>query len=244
VADSASQSGSWEDLSPSEVIPELVDGTPPDLSTQESESTDKTNILNPAPGTCHACGLIVERAPGARGRVPKYHPDCRPLKSTTTRIPGVRVSAAEKRANEEADMAVAIVRRGLVKVAMMISMIDKYDAFCIMVSIPEVCANLRAVLVRVDWLRYEILAVTAGGSLLGLGLSLLTMILPMAAHHGFLPGKKIRDILVKVPYTVDAINNRLAEGEEGMMNLMREQLRQHNSAEANKRQAAPHAAAS
>ena len=47
---------------------------------------DEVSSIPPEGPLCGTCGKIIERKPGARGRAPKYHPECRPsAKKTGTR---------------------------------------------------------------------------------------------------------------------------------------------------------------
>lgn len=211
-----SPNGSWDNLAPATPIT--------DLPTAD----DKEDIpTKPEPGMCATCGDPIVREPGARGRMPKYHPDCRPLKSAG----GATVSRGRaNKAEAEADQAIAAFKSMVVKAAIMLSMLDRYDAFCIMVALPQVCENLRGVLVRYESFRKEMLAISSGGSVFGLIVAVLMMVLPMAAHHGLLPSKKVAQVLVNAPFTLHKIQQKLAEGEASLTKLMEEQLTAVNNA--------------
>lgn len=214
-----SLTGSWaDDLPPAEdeaVLPEPAPPTP-----------DKIGSVPTTPGTCAACGEIIIREPGTRGRLPKYHPECRPLKSATTNIGGTSSGGRTSKAEREADEAIEAFKSVVVKGVIMLSMVEKYDAFVIMVQLPQICENLRGVLLRYEGFRREMLALKGGGSIFALILSVLMLFLPMAAHHGLIRGKMIAEVLMKAPFTMHKIQMKLAEGTESLTRLMEEQLMQ------------------
>ena len=196
----------FNDLAPAEVAPDLAPASAkPDVE----------------PGTCATCGDAIVREPGARGRMPKYHPDCRPTKSTSTTP---RVGGRSDKVEKEATQALAAFEGMVVKAAIMLSMVDRYDAFCLMVGWSQVKPNLFEVLKRYAPFRKEMLAIQTGGSILGLILSVIMILAPIAAHHGLIPGKHIAQILVNAPFTLHKIQQKLAEGTAGLTALMEEQL--------------------
>jgi hypothetical protein len=117
----------------------------------------------------------------------------------------------------------------------MLSVVDRFDAFCVMVALPNVCDNLRGVLIRYDGMRKEMLAMQTGGSIFGLILAVVMMLLPMCAHHGFLGRGKTAQLLMEMPFTMLKIAQRLKEGSESLTRMMEEQLRA--AAAANRQQA-------
>jgi hypothetical protein len=174
-------------------------------------------------GICATCLEPIIREPGARGRMPKYHPDCRPLK--TASVSATATKARAGRAEAEADQCIVAFQQLVTKTAVMLSVVDRYDAFCIMVALPNLCENLKGVLIRYESFRKEMLAMKTGGSIFGLILAVLMLSLPMAAHHGFLGRGKTAQLLMEMPFTMLKIAQRLKEGSESLTKMMEEQLR-------------------
>lgn len=191
-----------------------------DLPPAPESKPDRTEAVEP--GTCAVCREPIVREPGSRGRMPKYHPDCRPLKSAGSSA--AATSRRNSKAEAEADEAIAAFKGLVVKAAMMLAVADKYDAFCIMVSLPQICDNLRGVLIRYDSFRKEFLGIKGGGSIIGLGVSVLMLALPIASHHGLIPSASVAKLLVNMPFTLHKIQQKLAEGEAALTKLMEEQL--------------------
>ena len=204
----------WDSLPDSEP---LITLPPPVENKPDAVGEEKA----PTPGVCAACGETITRAPGARGRMPKYHPDCRPIRSVNT---GSVASGRSTKAEREADECIRKLRSGAMKVILMLSMLNKFDAFCIMVNLPTFFDNLRGVLIRYESFRREVLAASAGGSIFGLGLAVLMMGLPIAANHRLIRSRVAVQVLMNAPFTLHKLNTKLAEGEAGLTNLMNEQL--------------------
>jgi hypothetical protein len=133
----------------------------------------------------------------------------------------------------------------MTKIALMLSMVDTYDAFCVMVYIPEICQNLRGLLLRYEWLRREFLAIGTGGSVLGLVVSVGMMVLPMLAHHGIISSKRVGTILLNSPFVMKKLAERMEEGEEALTRIMAETVKAQAQAkkEAEKNRATVDAAA-
>lgn len=202
----------WDDLPPVETV-----------NLPEPEPT-RPDIKDVPAGSCVGCGQPIERKPGSRGRLPKYHEECRPLKAASSASPRVATGRRSTKATEEADQVIEMFKSGAVKACLMLSMVDRYDAFCIMVSLPQICENLHGVLLRYEGFRREMLALKGGGSVLALIITCLMCVLPIAAHHGLIPVKRATEVLVQAPFTLHQISQRLKEGEAALTELMREQL--------------------
>jgi hypothetical protein len=153
-------------------------------------------------------------------------------------VSGVSTTRRNTRAVAEADEAIAAFKGAVVKGVMLLSMVDKYDAFCVMVALPQVCENLHGVLVRYESFRKEMLSIKGGGSVLGLCLSVLMCCLPILAHHGLIPGKSVAQVLVNAPFTLHKIQLKLAEGEAALTALMKEQLDAMHAAQAAQKKSA------
>lgn len=220
------ESASWDNLPPAEPV------TLPEAPQDKPDATG--DAAKPAPGICAACGDPIVREPGARGRMPKYHPDCKPTRVASQVSTGVTRGRGAAKAEAEATECVAAFQSLVTKSAVMLSVVDRYDAFCVMVALPQISENLRGVLVRYDKLRKEMLAMQTGGSIFGLGLAVLMMALPMCAHHGILGKGQTAKLLLEMPFTLLRIQERLKEGSAALTKMMEEQLRA--AAEANRRQ--------
>jgi hypothetical protein len=199
-ATSVSQDSFWE----SAEVPDATE-LPPD---------DSTEILNAPTNTCPTCGEEVVREPGKRGRVPKYHPECRPSARRTS-VTGtgrmVRANKKEQEAAEQVELMIEQCRRGIAKMVFILSIADPYCAFVIHVNTPEILDNLRPVLMKFEWLRRQANNASTGAAVLGLILSIFTTILPIAAHHGLVPGKKVALILMNMPIFLHRLQVRVAE---------------------------------
>jgi hypothetical protein len=155
--------------------------------------------------------------------MPKYHPDCRP----TAKAPTSSGTVGTRRSNKveaEALEALAAFEGIVTKSAIMLSMVDKYDAFCLMVGWQQIKPNLLGVLKKYAGFRKEVLSWSAGGSIAGLIISVIMVIAPIAAHHGLIPGKHLAQILVNAPFTLHKITQKLNEGAAGLSTLMQEQF--------------------
>jgi tetrahydromethanopterin S-methyltransferase subunit F len=228
--DFSASDSEWEGLPPAEETPDL----PPVID-------QKPDVL--PSGLCQGCGEPIVREPGTRGRLPKFHPDCRPLKSagSSTAQPSVRSNARNTRAAAEAEAVVAAIQKQIIQAAVMLSVVDRFDAYSVMVALPNVCTNLKGVLARNDKLRKEFMNLGSGGSIIGLILSIVMMFLPMAAHHGLLGKGNAAKLLVEMPFTLMKIQQRLKEGTEALTKMMAEQLQK--AKEENLKQSAPQPAA-
>lgn len=206
----------------------MADSTSPDSSWDGSEfppateyvetqlPPDKTEIINPPAKVCPTCGEEVLRTPGQRGRVAKYHPECRPSKAATS-ISGsprvVRVSKQEQIAAEQVEILIEQARTALGKAVMLLSIVEPYDAFVLHVNSIELLANLRVVLMRFEWARSAALNAQTGGSVFGLFLTMLTTALPILAHHNLIPAKKVAAILINLPIFMQRMQERAAEND-------------------------------
>lgn len=202
----------WEDLPPPQDLPEGAD--PPEDATPEE-----------AP-LCPVCEKPIIRDPSWK-RMHKYHDEC---KDQVSHHAGGGSGGTPKRtrtgakAEREADRCEEILRGALVKLALGVSVVDRYDAACIMMNVPAVCASFRATCLRYEDLRKEFLRIPEGGSVFGLVFSLVMMLAPMAAHHGLIPGRQIPAMLSNLPFAMYRLQERLSQGEEGLRTLMTEQV--------------------
>lgn len=200
------------------------DDLPPAEEIQLPPAMDaKPDVGEETPaGICSGCNEVIVRAPGARGRIPKMHPECRPLKVAGGSSSGTARGQATK--VRESDEAVAAFKSLVTKGAIMLSIVDRFDAFCIMSSLPQIADNLHGVCMRYDGFRKEMLAIKGGGSIFGLIISTLMLALPIAAHHGLIPSKRAAELLVNAPVTLFQINQKLADGTASLAALMKEQM--------------------
>lgn len=195
--------------------PEASEAPPPEPEPESSDVKPETNV-------CPTCGDNIVRLPGMRGRLPKYHPSCKP--SATRRASdslGISVrKGGNAKAEREASEVIVMVKKQLIQGAIALSIVDKYSGFVIMSMTPRLCENLHGVLVRYDSFRRDALAMKSGGSVFGLVLAVLMMLIPIAAHHGLIPGAKLRQLLENMPVTMFKLAQRMKEGEEALSQMM------------------------
>lgn len=200
----------WEELAP-----------PTDLEPDPNETPDTTPADGPI---CPTCGEVIQKDPSWK-RMHKYHDGCQPTgRESSGGSASPRRTRTGGKAEKEADRCEELLRGFFVKAALAISVIDKFDAFCIMVNAPAVCTSFRAVCLRYDDLRKEFLKVPEGGSVFGLVMSAAFMALPIAAHHGLIPSKRIAEMMVQTPVMLYGVMNKMQEGEDGLKVMMREHM--------------------
>lgn len=66
--------------------------------------------------------------------------------------------------------------------------------------------------------------VKSGGSIVGLAMSVAFMVVPILAHHGLIPSRKVAETMVRLPYLLFTLHDRMRQGEEAMTVLMKEQM--------------------
>jgi hypothetical protein len=206
-------------------LPEATPDLPPVVEAKE----DRT----PETKECPGCGNVITREPGSRGRLPKYHPDCKP--TTRERIIGSSTRAANARntkAAAEADECIATFKAAMVKLAMGVAIVDRYDGFAVMAALPDACNNLRGVLIAHDSWRKDFLAIKSGGSIIGLIISGLMMLIPIIAHHGLVPSKRISELLVNLPITMFRIQQQMAKGEASLTSMLNDMANGVNPVQA------------
>jgi hypothetical protein len=101
----------------------------------------------------------------------------------------------------------------MMKTSLMLAIIDPYDAMVVNIGAQEIGKNLRAILVRHDAWRRDMLAMAEGGSIIGLCAAVIMTALPILAHHGLIPNEKMREILVKTPHMLLKLNEKLDQGQ-------------------------------
>jgi len=212
--DSHSGDSSWE----SDGFPELQ---------EEPLPPDNTELINPPENVCPVCTEEIVREPGKKGRLPKYHPECKPVKgSATTGARAVRVAAKDRAIAEEVEATLAQVESKIRGAVMMLAVVEPYDAFVLYVNMPKLLDNLRPILMRYPGLRQQAGTVSTAAAIFGLVITVLTILLPMAAHHGLIPSKKIAKILAAVPMFMKQMNDVMDSGidvADMLMSRIREQ---------------------
>lgn len=209
----------WDHIpDPQDIPPDTVPDEPPDptlVETQPStvEEKDASNI-------CPVCGEPIFRKPGTRGRLPKYHPHCRPSKVATASTRGTKQVQNEN----EVALAVAAVRKKLMQGVWLLSMVNQFDAFCIAIAVPDICDNLAGVCERYPRFRKELIGVEGKGSIFGLVISVITVILPILANHKLIPSKFITKIMLQLPAVLHKMHQNLEQGPERMADIMFEKL--------------------
>lgn len=185
----------------------------------EPESTDKT----PESKLCPTCSEPIYREPGSRGRMPKYHPDCRP--STSTRVKNVfgtdpRPRSADRKKQAEADEVIAFVKAKLATSCTALLLVDQYTGMVWMMAVPGICDNLHGILVANDSFRRQMLAAKGGGSWIGLAISLLIPIAATCARFGLLPNGRIQEIAKNLPIMLHKISQRMKQGDAAMNDML------------------------
>ena len=187
----------------------------PDAVATTPQQPDDTTLLNAASNVCPVCGDVVERVPGSRGRLPKYHPECRPTKSTRSSSPRtLKVSKAEEQAAIETERILEHLASRLTKAVMLLAIVEPYDALVLRIGTPDLLDNLRPVLMRYDKLRAFAGATDTGGSVFGLVMAIASIALPIAAHHKLIPSKRVAQFLLQAPMFMLSIQKRMADGNE------------------------------
>jgi len=209
----------------------------PQLETEpQPESADATEFMNPPPNACPTCGEEVVKEPGQKRRR-KYHEECKPSARGRTAATGtraVRVVAKDREAAEQVELALDRMRTAIAKGVALLALVEPYDAFVLHVNSKELIENMRPILMRFPWLREQAGNATAIGSIVGLAITLCTTALPILAHHGFIPAKKVTPFLIQIPVIMQRMQQRLADAEQGHED-MGEELLARLAEEQNKR---------
>lgn len=186
----------------------------------EPESSDRT----PDTKICPTCDKSIYRVPGSRGRMPRFHPECRPsamgrlkdaVGGTTRRSP-----TADAKKGREADEVIAFVKPKFVQGATALMLFDHYDGFVMMTAIPGICDNLHGILVAHDGFRKQMLQAKGGGSILGLVVALAIPVAAICAHHGLIPSTRVAEIVRNLPIMLHKISLRMKQGEGAMNDMM------------------------
>lgn len=215
----------WTELPPPEESP-----------VPEPQTADTDSVPTEAP-LCPVCNEPIIRDPSWK-RMHKYHDWCKDKASASgAQTPrGSRTTGAGK-AEKEADYIVSQFRSALVRGALLLAVVDRYDGFCVMVSVDSFCSNLRAILIQYDRLRKSFLGASAGGSVFGLVLSLLMMALPVAAHHKLIPSKHVTDMMLNLPFYLLRLSQQVQQSEQNLAEMMQDEMRKAREEKQKKEQA-------
>lgn len=205
----------WADLAPPINLPPAIEA-PPDKRPEDAP-------------LCPVCNEPIIRDPSWK-RMRKYHPECAGSVShhAVAGEDGTKRRSTGKAADKEADRCEEILRGFMVKAALAVSIVDRFDAFCIMVNAPAVCSSFRAVCIRYPDLRKEFLRVPEGGSVFSLVAAMAFMAAPIAAHHGLIPSKRVAEMLVNLPLSLYKLHERMKQGEEGLTSMMKDHMEAMN----------------
>jgi len=66
---------------------------------------------------------------------------------------------------------------------------------------------------------------SGGGSAFGLAASLMFIVLPVAAHHGLIPSRKIAELLVNLPFAMLKLAEQVKESEENLTAYMEREMK-------------------
>lgn len=169
-------------------------------SPELEQPADNTEWINPPQNACPVCGLEVVKQPHQKRR-PKYHAECKPSRgaASTDRSRAVRVIAKDRADAEQVEMVLDRVRKALAKAVMLTALADPFDALVIHVNSEDFIEHLRPLLMRFPWLREQGANANAIGAIVGLGITALTTLLPILAHHNMFPIKKLIPLLMDLP---------------------------------------------
>ncbi len=222
---------------------ELPDAVESDELPPDPIPNDDTRIINPSAGHCPECGLEIIREPGQRGRLPKYHPECKPTGKRASVSGGgnvIRVSKAKQDVADQVEVFLEDLRRKLLKATMLLSVVDPYDAFVLHVNTPDLLDNLRAILMRYDWARKAAGIASTGGSVVGFVIALATTVLPIMAHHNLIPVKRVSAFLLNIPSMMLRMQQIAASGDdtdvtETLLQKMQQRMRAQQEEEMRRR---------
>lgn len=213
---------------------------PPARTGEEPPPDDDTGWVNPPENACPVCGFEVVKQPGQKRR-PKYHAQCKPTRGKAASGPRpVRVTSQERQAAEQVEMALDRLRAALTKAVLGLSMFDPYDALVLRINSEELVENCRPLLMRFPALREGAANATAGASILGLVFTLLSIGLPIMAHHNLIPMKKFVPMLLNLPFLLMKMQERMASESDGTLEedlVARVEMEQRKKKEAQMRAA-------
>lgn len=197
TVDSALPDGSWD----ADFADAFVQGLPTDLPPELPP--DKTEWINPPQNACPVCGEEVVKEPHMKRR-PKYHPECKPQrgKAASDSPRSVRVVAKDRQAAEEVEAVLDRLRSALRKAVLFTAMADPFDALVIHINSDDIVNNCRPLLMRFPALREQGNNASAAGAIFGLVTTVFTTLLPILAHHGLFPIKKLVPLLMNLPMTM------------------------------------------
>lgn len=211
-----------EAVSDLEDLPEpegLGEDTTPEEPSRELVTVDSPQETIKEGPICPVCDEVIIRAPGARGRAPKYHPHCRPSKQTSA---GRGAKAVE--VDNSVGYLVDQIRKKMMIGAMLLATISPYDGFCIAIAIPDLCTQISTILEGSPKLRESLKKGSTLNAWLMFGITLVTVLLPIMANHKMIPGKWVRNVLINLPRVLHQLHKKMEEGPEKMADEMFNQL--------------------
>lgn len=195
----------------------------------EAEQTRKPDTTPDDPKVCPECGEPITRAPGARGRLPKYHPGCRPSKTGVSGgSSGTRGSTRKPstKAENEAEALAEKFRQVLNKAAILAGTVDPFDGYAIVVQSKPMSGHFKSVLLEYPQLRKRLSETSSSGGVMGMVLCALMIAGPILAHHGIIPekvgGKPVGETLIKLPELLQAFGAKVDEAESELAESFRE----------------------
>lgn len=138
---------------------------------------------------CIECGTILEYS--GRGRKPKYCEEHKP-QSHKAGEGKTRRTGSTKADRESQELATAYLTQ-LKKAAAYVAMVDPYDGFVIMAASDSNAQLFQGVIANNDKLRQYLSATQGQGGIVAYALStLMTIALPILAHHKLIPAEITR----------------------------------------------------
>lgn len=192
-----------------------LDESPSENYSDSEASSDRTPESSDAK-LCKGCGDPITRGPGVRGRLPDYHPGCRP--AGKPKSSGGTGKGSRTKAEQEADFLAEKFRQQLNKTAIVVGVLDPFDGYAIVVQSKPMSENARNVLLHYDRLRKALMNGESSGGVAGLVLSSLFIALPILAHHGIIPaeiaGRPIGQFLEGLPKMLKKFQQKSEEAEK------------------------------
>jgi hypothetical protein len=122
------------------------------------------------------------------------------------------VTSKDRAIAEQIEQILDRAQRQLAKGVMLLSLADPFDALVLQVNIPDLLEHMRVVLWKFPRLRETSNDVTVVSSIIGLVITVLSIGLPIAAHHKLIPSAKLSQIFMAIPMFMMRMQERMDNG--------------------------------
>lgn len=215
----------------------LPESEPSEISFSEiPDPTPVTGLHDEPPDVklCEGCGEPIHRAPGQRGKLPKFHPSCRPTSSSRSSGNTKRTSSGKTKAEVEAELIADRFRQTLNKTAIMVGIVDTFDGYAIAVQSKPLSESVELVLASYDSLRKPLLDAKGTSGVFSLVLTSTLIVLPILAHHGIIPakigGKPLGEFLEKLPQFMKTLYDQAEQAEKQIAEKLEEKMAEEKAA--------------